>query len=214
MSCPIPTDCLNDVFENLEDDKITLHSCLLVNRLWCEVSVRILWRKIWNYGTLISCLPNESKELLRKNGIFISTPSKPLLFNYAAFCKVLSIGGVNRIVQSIVNDTPIISINSKDRSYSLTLITEEILKMFMNQVSTLKKLICHYIRNISFTHFPGARDCLTDLSELRCCSEFSIQLSHICHNLQSISILFSVGKISNELKKLVSLQKNLKTRLF
>ena len=67
--------CLNEVFENLEDDKVTLHSCLLVNRLWCEVSVRILWRKIWNYGTLISCLPNESKELLRKNEIFISTPS-------------------------------------------------------------------------------------------------------------------------------------------
>jgi len=117
---------------------------------------------------------------------------------------------VNVMFQSIIIYTSIISINSKDRSDSLTLITEEILKMFMNQVSTLKKLICHYIRNISFTHFPGARDCLTDLSELRCCSKFSIQLSHICHNLQSISIIFSVGNVSDELKKLVSLQKNLK----
>ena len=46
----LPADCLNEIFENLEDDKVTLHSCLLVNRLWCEVSVRILWRNIWNYG--------------------------------------------------------------------------------------------------------------------------------------------------------------------
>src|SRR5436305_14092701 len=100
MSCSLPADCLNGVFENLKDDKITLHSCLLVNRLWCKISIRILWRDIWSFNypyyrryevtsamlsTLISCLPNESKELLHKNEIFISTPtSKPPLFNYAA----------------------------------------------------------------------------------------------------------------------------------
>src|SRR5438045_8476887 len=106
MPCLLLTDCLNDVFENLEDDKATLHSCLLVNRLWCKVSVRILWRSFIHYdiyyrqlkialsilSTLISCLPNKSKELLHKNEIFISTPtSKPPLFNYISFCKVLSI---------------------------------------------------------------------------------------------------------------------------
>jgi hypothetical protein len=51
------------------------------------------------FNTLISCLPNESKELFSKNDIFISTPNlKSPLFNYAAFCKVLSISGINRIV--------------------------------------------------------------------------------------------------------------------
>src|SRR5437764_1128116 len=98
MVCQLPTECLDEIFECLEDDKATLHSCLLVNRLWCEVSVRILWRNISNVShtirplrvetsilsTLVACLPNESKELLYKNKIFISTPtSKPPLFNYA-----------------------------------------------------------------------------------------------------------------------------------
>src|SRR5436305_7752581 len=82
MSCSLLPDCLNEVFENLKDDKITLHSCLLVSRLWCKISVRIFWRKLlsFNYsvtpaifGTLISCLPVESKEFLHKNEIFIST---------------------------------------------------------------------------------------------------------------------------------------------
>ena len=100
----LPADCLNEIFEYLENDKITLRSCLLVNRLWCEVAVRILWRNTWNYSTmnfrtLIACLPNESKEILYENGIIISAPiSKPPMFNYAAFCKTLSINRVNYII--------------------------------------------------------------------------------------------------------------------
>ena len=46
MAHLLPSDCLNEIFENLEKDKTTLHSCLLVNHLWCEVSVEILWRDI------------------------------------------------------------------------------------------------------------------------------------------------------------------------
>ena len=90
----LPVECLNEVFEYLEEDKVALHSCLLVNRLWCEISVRILWRDIWSFNdtvtledqlnlllqinkiisTLVACLPNESKDLLYKNGIFITIP--------------------------------------------------------------------------------------------------------------------------------------------
>src|SRR5881394_1666511 len=86
----LPADCLNGIFEYLEEDEETLRSCLLVNRLWCEVSVGILWKSIRNYSTLIACLPNESKEILYKNGIITSTlTSNPPMFNYSSFCKVL-----------------------------------------------------------------------------------------------------------------------------
>ena len=74
-------DCLNEIFEYLEENKVALHSCLLINRQWCEISVRILWRNIWNYKrtslieiyedvelkilrTLVSCLPDDSKDFL------------------------------------------------------------------------------------------------------------------------------------------------------
>src|SRR6266536_4193158 len=101
-------DCLNEIFEYLKHDKVSLYSCLLVNRLWCEVSVRILWRSIWNYNnrtynTLISCLPNDSKEILSNNGIIISTPTlKPPTFDYAGFCKVLSISQVDYQVRKLL----------------------------------------------------------------------------------------------------------------
>ena len=173
MPCLLPADCLNEVFENLEDDKITLHSCLLVSRFWCKISVGILWRNVWNFkysidyqlilewdsailSTLISCLPNESKELLHKNEIFISTPtSKPPLFNYPSFCKILSIDKLCLII-IIRNDTSIFPLlGSKDKDY---LVVEELLKMFMNQIFSLKTLTyyCTYCipNSIPFLIFP------------------------------------------------------------
>src|SRR5581483_3829428 len=135
-----PADCLSEIFENLEEDKITLHSCLLVSHLWCEVSVGILWKDIWSFiysstsykhrrqvesaviSTLIACLPNESKELLQKNEIFIATPtSKQLLFNYAAFCKVLSINNICLMVNNALKNNPHITttslvVNLKDKN--------------------------------------------------------------------------------------------------
>src|SRR5438270_9754813 len=93
-------DCLNEIVEYLEEDKVTLRSCLLVNRLWCEVSVRILWRSIRNYNTLIACLPNDSKDILLKNGIITSTSaSKSPMFNYASFCKFLSVFQLLKILE-------------------------------------------------------------------------------------------------------------------
>jgi hypothetical protein len=102
MPLRLPIDCLNEIFECLEDDKITLYSCLLVNQFWCEISVRILWRNYLGLNnkqrlkilhTLISCLPKDSKELICENENIILVPNLPL-FNYPSFCKVLSIGEI------------------------------------------------------------------------------------------------------------------------
>src|SRR5215469_11592850 len=103
-------DCLNEIFEYLRNDKVSLHSCMLVNRLWCEISVRIFWRNVWNYSTsnfrtLIACLPNESKEILYKNGIMIPTStSKPPMFNYATFCKILPINRIEFKIRNLLKN--------------------------------------------------------------------------------------------------------------
>src|SRR6266496_6816807 len=149
----LPADCLNEIFEYLEDDKFTLYSCMLVNRLWCEVSVRIYWRNVWdyhtsNFSTLIACLPNESKEILYKNGIVISTPtSKPPMFNYAAFCKILPINRVHyKISQLLKNQVNQQNISSR-RIFPISLIhrnllvSHEIFKLFVKQIPSLKKLV-------------------------------------------------------------------------
>jgi len=49
------------------------------------------------------------------------------------------------------------------------LVSQELLKGFMNQISSLKTLdscfgLSVVFQNIPFTFFPKAKDCLTDLS--------------------------------------------------
>jgi hypothetical protein len=220
-------DCLNKVFEYLEEDKFTLHSCLLVNRLWREASVGILWRDIWSFkysnrvdvisqilSTLIACLPNGSKDLLSKNGIFIATPTcKPPLFNYASYCKVLSIRKIYQMIEYVLENRQIANSNNY-------LLLQEILKMFMmNQIISLKSLYYYsggyLIRDhyIHFTDYPGAKEYLRNLTELYCSSDinpkFFYEISQICHKIQTITIKFK-DVISNGLEILISSQKKLK----
>ncbi|SRR6266498_1294535 len=129
---------------------------------------------------LIACLPNESKDLLYTNGIFIPTPtSKPPLFNYI-FIKSLSTFTTDEIIEKALKIQPIMV--SQDSNYNKYLILQELLKAMMNQISSLKTFFyTKTIQNISFVYFHGAKDCLTDLSIFSCNSdiypEFFYQLS-------------------------------------
>ncbi|CAG8487419.1 8730_t:CDS:1 [Funneliformis mosseae] len=208
MTLYLPDDCLNDIFEYLK--KRDLRSCLLVSRLWCNVSVRILWRKMQNFKTLITCLPKKSKAILCKIGIIIST-SRPSLFNYTSFIKILCINDLHRAIIRFLRNHP-----STPKRIFCIMITREMFKMFMNQTS-LKILYFEFnvnynIPNIPFTTYPGGKDCLSNLSEISCSSnlypEFFYQISRICHNLQSLKITFEYN-ISNGLSELISVQKYL-----
>src|SRR6266513_5644445 len=93
--------------------------------------------------------------------------------------------------------------------------------MFMKQIPSLKEL--NYISadfvdvsdvpNITFIHFPGAKDCLKNLTVLNCNSnvhsEFFYQLSQICHLIHSLIIEFD-KVISNGLTDSILVQRNLR----
>ncbi|PKY16257.1 hypothetical protein RhiirB3_428594 [Rhizophagus irregularis] len=231
MSSQLPIDCLNEIFKYFEDDIITLHACLQVNSLYCEIAVEILWKDVLDFqngyehsykshvslsiiSTLIACLPKESKDLLHKNRICIITPTQePPLFNYPSFCKTISIYGIERMIEYTIKSLQLIT-SAEDFDYGKRLLLQEILKMFMN-LSSLKSLDCStaYIDDIEFIYLPEAKFCLRNLTRLCCDSDsppkFFYQISQICHNIQSIIIDFA-DVISNGLADLISSQNNLK----
>ncbi|GES82597.1 hypothetical protein GLOIN_2v1876960 [Rhizophagus clarus] len=160
-------------------------------------------------NTLISCLPNESKELLYENGI--NFKSKKSLFNYASFCRVLSIHGIDQMIQLVLRKQ-----QSTTSNYQKNLLSQEILKMFMNQVSSLRSLDIYsgYSKEIILDRFPGAKRCLNYLTEFKCSSDidpkFFNQISRICHNIQILNIKFG-NDTSDGLAELISSQNNLKS---
>ena len=192
------SDCLCDILEHLENDKTTLFSCLLVNRIWCEIAVRILWRdglkyKTKSYITLISCLPKESIEILHDNEIMISIPSsKSPMFNYATFCKYLSINMIRYNVRSLIENQGKTVWKQDLKKRKAHILIHEILNLFMSKISSLKFLYL-YSTNLfieTLTTYPGAENCLRNLSGFICSSDsdsnFIYQLSQICNNLLSL----------------------------
>ncbi|PKY45698.1 hypothetical protein RhiirA4_466017 [Rhizophagus irregularis] len=218
MPCQLPADCLIDIFEYLYDDKNTLYSCLLVNSLYCETAVRILWRNVWKFynnnkpyislsiiNTLIACLPKESEEILHKNGINIAVPiQKPPLFNYASFCKVISIYKIEVMIQHTLKKHKKQSNTSADLKI---LLSQEILKMLLNQITSLKVLKCNNSRYEDLYLLSEAKIHLSNLAKLRCDSDICPKF--ISHNLQSLTINFR-NLFSKWIRDLISSQNNLK----
>src|SRR5688572_4480795 len=91
-------DVLMFIFNELQSDKKSLYSCLLVNREWCRIVVPILWKSAWFndqeseqkvFSIILFCLPSYSKQLLSDYDVKLQLPlrfsTKPL-FKYISFC--------------------------------------------------------------------------------------------------------------------------------
>ncbi|CAB4419732.1 hypothetical protein RhiirA5_351100 [Rhizophagus irregularis] len=97
----LPADCLYEIFTLLKDDTKSLHSCILVNRLWCETAMPYLWSKPFRQSTpppaslinnFIACLSDDERAELIQAGIRIPTVFKrPPTFNYASFLPHVSL---------------------------------------------------------------------------------------------------------------------------
>src|ERR1043166_9025211 len=94
-------DVLLLILEELKNDRKSLHSCLLVNRAWCDATVPILWRnplkfclnnseKNILFNVILLHLLKEYKDNLKNQGInlFVKTQQRPL-FNYISFWRCL-----------------------------------------------------------------------------------------------------------------------------
>ncbi|GBC22427.2 kinase-like domain-containing protein [Rhizophagus irregularis DAOM 181602=DAOM 197198] len=106
-------DCIREIIEYLSEDKRSLYSCLLTNRLFCRFVIPILWRNPWinidlkcidskekNYWnilgrTIIKCFLQEIKNspfLLKKfNKDLLLLLQKQPLFNYVLYIQIISL---------------------------------------------------------------------------------------------------------------------------
>ncbi|CAG8458190.1 8688_t:CDS:2 [Diversispora eburnea] len=101
MATKIFIELLIIILNNVQSTQ-DLYSSLLVNRLWCKVTIPILWELIlcqdldkMNYKkirknalfirTYISCMDNQSRTLLIQNGFDLSSSPPQATFDYPSF---------------------------------------------------------------------------------------------------------------------------------
>ncbi|RGB36554.1 hypothetical protein C1646_813951 [Rhizophagus diaphanus] len=86
-----------DIIKYLQNDFSTLHSCILVNRLWCRLAIPLLWKDPFSISTenynfieiYLHNLNGDFKTKLNEYGIDKLLPSNTL-FNYPSFIKYLN----------------------------------------------------------------------------------------------------------------------------
>ncbi|CAG8632158.1 1220_t:CDS:2 [Funneliformis caledonium] len=94
----LPSSCLEEIFESMDNDINALFSCAMVNRRWCRTSIPILWRRPFEHGfpkkfgrklikIYVEFLTREEKELLKTQEIRISSNvvNGDLLFEYPKY---------------------------------------------------------------------------------------------------------------------------------
>jgi hypothetical protein len=203
-------DILFMLFVELQNNSKYLFSCLMVNRIWCEIAIPILWKNPWRYAInyrkrnflysiFTSYLSNDVKEFLTKKGIQVSGQS--LAFDYLSFCRSINI----EIIDSII------SVGSSSE-YNRFLLQEEIYSFLIRKCPEI--IYLDMCGTYDIVYLPEAKIRLESLCELTCDtlidSKYFYRLAHICQQIQRITIFNKNYEINYGTTKLIELQKNLK----
>ncbi|GBC30733.1 uncharacterized protein OCT59_015881 [Rhizophagus irregularis] len=207
-------DILYLIFKELEDDKMTLISCLSVNKIWCEIIIPIFWNDPWKYlsrgreklllEVIISHLSDESRDNLSK--YLIKSFKKPL-FNYISFCKILNLIEIEKIIYISIDYNFLLDIS---------LLKEEIFNLFINNKAKFTHLYMPYGFNYQIHLIPGAKESFSEIEFLNFNAgideKILIGLSEICKSIKKLDffIQFFVKTNNNDgIIRLIDSQKKL-----
>ncbi|UZO23260.1 uncharacterized protein OCT59_015604 [Rhizophagus irregularis] len=212
------------VLKYLQNDYSTLHSCILVNRLWCRIAIPLLWEDpfsipIKNYNFIIIYSHNSNSDFKTKliEYKIIENNSLPpdTLFNYPSFLKYLRIN--KKFVYSVQNwvENSIRTSNPGNLSR---------LSDFKKKVDIFVSLFKIFIENEVKLHtleieFSSIAYIYTYLKNIL---ELILQNTNFIHNIKNINLfvcsssgLFSNNNngyklINNYILQMINLQQNLK----
>ncbi|RIA91137.1 hypothetical protein C1645_875643 [Glomus cerebriforme] len=222
----LTADCLYEIFQHLKDNTESLHSCILVNRIWCATSVPFLWRNpfkpmvsfyskekysVGMFCTLFSCLDKETKEFLSLcniNSTDLTLIQKKIFFNkplfmYPKYCRYLDLKKLNIIIRHQFRD-----------EVRINLVKQEFLKMLLSKSCSIKNIIIQEDdHQYPISNFSGAEISLSNLVELQCdsCidSLFYYELARSCKNIQRLQIIYCRSD-NLGLSSLIKVQRSLK----
>ncbi|CAB5201801.1 unnamed protein product [Rhizophagus irregularis] len=204
-------DILYLIFKELRDNKKSLCSCLPVNKEFCEIVIQILWKNPWKYleyereslllNTIISHLSKESRNNLKSHDIYpLITLYENLSFNYIGFCKYLNLSIINKIIYLF-------------KFHEISIIQNEIIKLFINENTKFTHLYVPQEFNYQINLIPGAKQCFSDIIFLSCNVDMNDNvltgLTEICESIKELELYIKEKNNNFGVIKLIDIPKKL-----
>ncbi len=222
-------DVLFLVIEELQNDRKSLHSCLLVDRTWCEITIPLLWKNPWKirpinsaksillFNVILSHLSEESRENLKQFDLFAVAHQQPL-FNYIRFCRYLDLYNLGQMMMMRLLERVTTEENDFKES-KISIIRNEIMRLFINRNTKFTHLYLNSYPYFQIHHIPGAEHCFSELIFLQCDIydknksdlERLARISKSIETLEFIKItrMTSESQYNSGIIKLIEAQKNL-----
>ncbi|RGB25484.1 hypothetical protein C1646_820997 [Rhizophagus diaphanus] len=211
------------ILKELQNDPNSFYSCLLINRIWCETTVPILWKnptKLFRgykrkckaskslLNIILSHISEESRNDLKNQGIdlFTEIQKKPL-FNYIRYWKYLDLNFLECLLNVLGTSTNI-------EKSKIFLIKNEILYLFNINTKFVSLSISAPLSIIS-----GSEDCFSKLEYFYCNNKTSSNilegLAQTNKQIRKFEIIIMCDGRENsdnstEIVKLIEAQRNLK----
>ncbi|CAB4426513.1 unnamed protein product [Rhizophagus irregularis] len=196
------------VIKYFQNDFSTLHSCILVNRLWCRLAIPLLWENPFSIPTTkykfidiyFHNLNDEFKTKLNEYKVINNSLNSNTLFNYPMFLKYLNMLKFISSVKSWLS-TDVKASYSESKFHSIWIDTcVSLFKIFIeNEVNlhTLEiELLNTYLDNIT---------------------ELILKNINSIHNIKNLDLHIlnsNENMLKNHISQMVNSQNNLKRMLF
>src|SRR5436190_17777286 len=194
-------DVLFLVIKELQNDRKSLHSCLLVDRTWCEITIPLLWKNPWKFclidsagsillfNVILSHLSEGSRENLKQKIDLFVARQQPL-FNYISFCRYLNLYILERMTVK--------RLGRNFEESKISIIRNEIMRLFINRNTKFTHL---YLNSHPYfqIHISGAEHCFSELIFLQCDIFNDNDLERLARISKSIETLELINITGNRL---------------
>ncbi|CAB4444282.1 unnamed protein product [Rhizophagus irregularis] len=205
-------DVLYLISKELQDNKKTLNSCLLVNKTWSEIFIPTLWKNPWKdlvreneillFDIIISHLSNDSRDNLIQYFNFLKNSYQKPLFDYISFCKHLNLIVIERIINTII-----------DKKYGIPIVESVILNLFIKENRKFTHLYIPHRFDHQIHLIPDAKYCFLELQFLCCHTTIDDNilngLTEICKSIKELELFIGWSNNKYGIIKLIENQKEL-----
>jgi hypothetical protein len=188
-------EIMSEIIQYFQNDFSTLHSCILVNRLWCRLAIPLLWEdpfslrypKNYRYiEVFLHNLNDDDKTQLNELGISNDLFSSNILFNYSSFIKHLNTREISDSIEKWITTVRI-------SNYSTQINCKKLIYRLLFRIFIENEIDAHTFKATTISH--------EDYEYFDDTTELVIQNPNFIYNIRNLTLYFDLSPNENILSK-------------